>query len=357
MHVFVHDVQSSSGLCKNPLLSYNELCFSLPASRDMWKAASANEWRDIYMSKGGAPLPERMPRVAEMFNDLHSLEEYRDFVDVDLLYMVRLHGIWGQVHSYREAVKLYSARAAPGGAVNHFPLWIKTQHQELYQDLCGFTSRIERYRDSKPQLLMLLQLFMMTLHVSPDELQKYAGKNGEEEARRVTHAVEEVWARGVEARYAVWHAGQVLRQARQMRPTTLQGFNGIAVYQAGLTLWAYGLCSPPWSVPGANGAGNHGGGVPEPVLLDGEDCHEVRAFLQLNQGMPALRDGAQTDSEKELLSDAGMVLTIACDVLRGNFPVQNEPLPPFVQSLELLLHDLASDQAGRLSRAGSEDGG
>jgi hypothetical protein len=55
------------------------------------------------------------------------------------------------------------------------------------------------------------------------------------------------------------------------------------------------------------------------------------------------------------LGQPGMALTIARNVLRDNFPVKDEPLPPLVEGLHNLLRDLMGGSRARPSRAGSED--
>lgn len=170
----------------------------------------------------------------------------------------------------------------------------------------------------------------MVLYVSPDEVQKFAGKSGEEEARRVTASLEEHWVNTPEARYAAWHAGQVFLNARRLPPASLRGFNAIAVYLASLTLWAYGLLTYPSGPPRdeggfddtahlhpvqnhlghtmhGSGTTAHGRATPDGstnndttasssnkafVPLDGEESMQTKAFLQFNRGIPALTTNA-----------------------------------------------------------------
>ena len=61
-------------------------------------------------------------------------------------------------------------------------VWLKAQQQEIYRDLCEFSTIVQVSCRSNPQLLLICELFMMILHVSPDDLQKFAGKSGEYEA-------------------------------------------------------------------------------------------------------------------------------------------------------------------------------
>jgi len=374
LHIFIHDVQASVSLQKNPLMSFTELAFSLPASRDLWKAPSARAWRDIWLRKNPLDADTTIPRVADLMHRLRAADELGEHVDVELCYTAVLHGFWGQISAYREAVRFYHDRKEHGRESSH-RLWLKTQHQELYRDVAEFSaailynsnnsSRGGRSADVVAHLTVVAELFMMILHVSLDDLQRFAGKLGEDEARRVAAVLEEGWAGGADARYAVWHAGQVLAAARRLAPTSLRRFYAMAVYFAGLTLWTYGLLStatPGSSSFGRNGATNADSsstrrekeplGSADMVVLDGEETRETRAFLQLARGAPGLSHGG---GGVEPLSNPSSVLMITRSVLRDNFPVRSEPLPPLVESLENLLRDLGSGPAGRPSRAVSEE--
>lgn len=347
LHLFFHDAQSSVGLCKNPLISYNELCFGLPASRDLWTARSAEEWRNIYLTKAQLPANGTAPRVSELADYMASLDELGEHSDVELCCMVIVYSFWGQILAYREAVKLHSARTNRRAAAHQ--VWMKVQHQELYRDLCEFSSMIRQSGRFDSQLGLLAELFMMVLHVSPDELQKFAGKEGEDEARRAARSVEENWADSPESRYAVWHAGQVFLHARQIPPTSLRGFNAIAVYLASLTLWVYGLVSGPTGEPGYQHAPP--GYVPAgSVLMDDYESSQSKAFLEVGQGLPAVRTIAGPDFVTEPLSNQDSVLSIAQNLLRDNYPSRKEAPPPLVESLVRLMQDLGSGSA----RAASE---
>lgn len=362
-------------------------------SRDLWRAPTAEAWRHIYLSK--KPLQQPIPRVSEVMHNLNILDELQEHIDVELCYSVLLHGFWGQVNAYRETIRFYANANVHGNGGTH-RLWLKSQHQELYHDLCAFSTIIHtpypnsRNHNHTVHLSLILELFLMILHVSPDELQKFAGKSGEEEARRVTFSLEQNWVNTPEARYAAWHAGQVFFNARLLPPASLRGFNAIAVYLASLTLWVYGLLTYPSSSlpptrdgdfanntqhlqPGPrhnslSGSAGNGRLSPESyhnndaplnqafVLLDSEESRSTKAFIQFDRGVPALTttttrntniaDTASGEAAArtgfEPLSNPVAVLSIARTIFRENFPVRSEPLPPLVESLGNLLRDLGS---------------
>ncbi|KAI1500665.1 hypothetical protein F5X99DRAFT_429343 [Biscogniauxia marginata] len=369
IHLLLHDYQSSVSFQKNTLISYTEICFSLPASRDLWKAPSAQAWRDIYIQKKPRSSDTDLPRLSDAMYCMNMLETLEEYVDVELCYTTILYGFWGQIAAYREAVKFYRHGATPANQrhATHC-LWLTSQHQELYRDLGDFHTRLCTSPKALPHLIIVAELFMMILHVSPDELQRFAGKSGEDEARRAAFALEDEWLPSREARHAVWHAGQVFRNARLLPPASLRGFNAIAVYFASLTLWVYGLLSCSRSTQGHRHDHDHDHGdklttttttTTAYVLVDTREDRQTHAFLQLDRGVPGITRAGDPLSGVESLSNPGAVLNVARGIFRGSYPVRCEPLPPLVESLGNLLRDLGSGPASHASklpsRAASED--
>lgn len=307
-----------------------------------------------------------MPRLTEIMHNVNILEEFQELVDLELCYGVLIYGFWGQVAAYRETTHFY---ATANGNNNTHRLWLRSQHQELYHSLSTFSTIIHTSSSRKhsAELSLALELCLMILHVAPDELQSFAGKAGEEEARRAGTSLEESWVHTPEARYAIWHAGQVFLHARRLPPASLRRFNAIAVYLASLTLWVYGLLIGPAQSEEEDqtflqaddaGAGAPGGqqqpssskGPAKFILLDGEESMDTKAFQQFDRGLPAL---TTPGGETEPVSNSAAVLAIARDIFRENFPVKSEPLPPLVESLAKLLRDLGNGSVGMSSLVGS----
>ncbi|KAK5654349.1 hypothetical protein OQA88_7258 [Cercophora sp. LCS_1] len=355
LHLFLHDVQTSIAFQRPPLLSFAELRFSVPAARDLWRASSPEAWRATYLSKprylATASESQTTFRLGELQDHLGTLDSLGNLSDVELCYTTLLYSFHGLITAHRESARICFQRTQVPTRPEKNEMRrqrVEAQKQEIYQDLCEFASRMPT--STNPELSLVAETLKMTLHVSLDELQIFAGKAGEEEAKHVSIQLEDVWVRSADSRYAVWHAGQVFRCARRMPPASLRGFSAMAVYFAGLTLWAFGLLSNSES---------QGLGADPVVLVDGEETTETSAFLQINRGTPALGAvdyGGGAARNAELLSNAGAVLGIARSVLKENYPVRTEPLPPLVESLVTLLADLGSGSGGRGCFAGAVDG-
>ncbi|KAK0633634.1 hypothetical protein B0T14DRAFT_442745 [Immersiella caudata] len=350
LHLFLHDTQTSISYQKPPLVPFTELNFSPPASRDLWRAPSAEAWRACYLSK---PLisASKLPRVSDMLHSLAAIENLGEALDLDLCHFVLLNSFWSVINAYRDSVKFYDNNQNFSNAPQNTPrrLWLDSQQQDVYRDLSDIASHLTSSPSSNPELALTAELLKMTLHVSLDTLQHFAGKSGEDAARRASACLENDWMHRPDAHHAAWHAGQVLRCARQMPPASLRDFNAMAVYFSALTLWIYFLLYRGESDASLDdrvaGKRQQHSSI---VILDGEETRETGAYLQFGRGMPKLRDMPYRDGGGEWLrgetesETSGMVLDIARRVLRDNFPVSNEPLPPLVDSLSKLLRELGS---------------
>lgn len=189
----------------------------------------------------------------------------------------------------------------------------------------------------------------MYLHIDIDALQRFAGKMGEAETRKIYPALRE-WSLTQEARIAIWHAGQVFRAVRRVGPYQLRGFDSFAIYYASLTLWVYGLLScaesesrdpVSWSTDPSS-----------TILLDGPSSRATEIFISQGRGSPGLTyfSGSGVAAQKAVcnLRQPRLVMRVALQVLDSNFtnlasnnPVNN-PLPPLVANLRSLLHDLGN---------------
>jgi hypothetical protein len=203
----------------------------------------------------------------------------------------------------------------------------------------------------------------MILHVSAEELTRFAGKYGEEAASRAFVSLDK-WSATEQARKAVWHAGQVLRWAAVMPPAELRDFYAIAVYFASLALWAFGHVSASKDhtndpVNRHTPASLDSTSKSTFVVLNSDETSNARSFIAGRQITPVLaavvfnwhskRPEAQ-DGALIQLDDPNAVLQMARDLYRNNFPFKGEPLPPLVENIGNLMRDLGSLPQNRFSR-------
>ncbi|KAF2025610.1 MFS general substrate transporter [Setomelanomma holmii] len=222
---FELDRQSSMALLKPPLISYSEMQLPLPSSNMLWQAKTAQAWKMAYLST--VQENTKRPSALETFLDLEHLARH------DSASTVYLHMIWGLIWEYRQMSTLSIKSSIK--AINN--LILSSRYQEL-------TKQLDDFRVSSPSLSkgseITLELMLVHLNAPLDDIQLFAGIEGQEEARSAYPALRE-WIKTPAARQSLWHAGQILRAAEGLPKALLCNFNAIAVYHAGLILWGYGF--------------------------------------------------------------------------------------------------------------------
>ncbi|CAA9965743.1 C6 transcription factor RegA [Pyrenophora teres f. maculata] len=311
---FEFDRQSSMALLKPPLLSYAEMQLPLPSSNILWQAKSAASWKAAYLNM--PPKATKQPSAIECFLNLEHLAHH-DFASLTYLYM-----IWGTIWEYRQMCTLTTRSQA----LSNNSLILSSRYQEL-------TKQLEDFRVNSPPMNktveITLEIMLVHLNAPLDEIQLFAGLEGQEEARSAYLGLRD-WTKTSSARQALWHAGQILRAAEVLPKALLNNFNAIAVYHAGLILWAYGFLKR--SVPESSQ-------VDSLVILNGDDSLSARKFITLGRGIPAIRiTGSQTPTQ---LGDVCGVMDGLIRLLRAHHET-SEPSPPLVGNLVQLLEGLRS---------------
>lgn len=208
-------------------------------------------------------------------------------------------------------------------------------------------------QENSPKLPAVTTLFnefvLMYLHVDVDAIQRFVGKLGELDARRAFPGLRD-WSRTKEARLGIWHAGQILRAARDVVAYQLRGFDAMAIYHAALVLWVYGLLQ-------CGETRHHEVHTPMSekdlapcILLDGTENQLVRAFLGHGHGRPGLmmiQPRGEHSGDLQVfceLSKPRSIMTVARQVFEGNCPCPfpEDSLPPMIQNLCELIEDLGN---------------
>lgn len=389
---FLYDAQSSMTLLVNPIISYGELALPFPAKRELWTAETAEQWKDIYLSQRTDPETSLLC-LLDCLKNPKLLVSFPGFIDHDFSALIVLHGIWGMVWEFNQLQLTLKANSGEYQS----SLVMKHRHQELCQTVHHL--RVSAYSwpvAPAPEISLLIELQLLYLHLSIEDVQLFVGKEDQDEARRVFPALQQ-WMCDTYARTAVWEAARILRAAKTFPHKQLRNFWAIAVYHASLALWAYGvikqatasaLSVPPVactcvSMPGrlsdepvgssnfpANGTGSSSG---DPGLgtiwLEGPETPDVQQFITLGRGKPAISSSssaggtgtvpltsASASAQKPVpLSDPEAAMNVVVDSLRSNFGAGTGPwevaeqqqeegatglLPPLVENLVQLMRDL-----------------
>ncbi|KAF7891125.1 uncharacterized protein EAF02_001450 [Botrytis sinoallii] len=366
LKLFQHDTRASLALQKPPLINFTELSFSVPASRELFLAESAADWKSVYLKKSHSSVVPP-PRLIDIMHNFCGLEDLDELWDVDLCYEAALNGFWGQIWAIGESTRFHGI---DGNKDSVHRLWISTQQRELYREVENFRDRILGRAKLPSGLNITAELFLLALCVSPDELQRFAGKSGQEAASQSLKSLER-WYTTESARRAIWHAGQIFHWASLMAPAQLRDFYTVAVYFASLTMWAYGHLSNSIARESNNETKKTRDSPQPEVNLIGPESRETRSFISSGQGTPILilpprnstdinaiagmseTDDFDLNNENIRLSNPNEVLKMARDLYRSNFPILEEPLPPLVENCSNLMRDLSCVPESRFSRCAS----
>ncbi len=345
----IDDIQSSVGYLRSPCFYSTEITFVLPAARTLWEALDATAWRTLYLAKHEIGKSSK-PTLLDVIQDPSVLQHSGLQCDCELSLFVALHCLWPQIAAFLDSKSLhqgFQSCTKSGQSI----MWLEAQRQDLYKRLADMRSAMGKMSDLNAEAHMVCELFMMTLFVSPGDIQKLAGQFGVKESG-LTLPNLQAWSDSDEPRYAMWHAGQVLKAAEYLKPTLLRGFYAIAMYQACLTLAlpflldAIGLSSSRGSPEpeinrssSASQARHPAGGNKQDdlVILNGPETMPVKTYLLTGQGSPALRLG----NEIKALSSVGMIPKVIADAFGGNHATTVDRLPPLLEKLVILIRDLA----------------
>ena len=324
LHLFRHDLEASVSLLSSPLISYAELYLPLPESENLWHSPTAESWKATYMRNTG-PRHDRQPSLVDCIQDLDILAIRDIFVDQRQASMAVLGAAWRMIWEFRQldsSMKDYNNQWSNGN------LLMNTRHGELTKLLQCF--RISSVEDTK--VTLIVELLLMHLHMSLDDVHLFAGVEGEEEARRVYPSLVQ-WTRTSTARQALWHAGQVLRAARNLRPGLICDFAAIAVYQASLAFWSYGIitrATEPTPVSNNNII----------AWLDGGDDNDVKRWIINGKGNAAIRTWMTSPPQEAtaMVSNPDEVVAAVVSAMRRN---HNETRnPPLVDNLINIMEGL-----------------
>jgi hypothetical protein len=314
---FELDRQISMAFLRPPLISYSEMQLPLPSSNFLWQAKSAAAWKAEYLKI--AHTVTKRPSALESFLDLKNLVQH-DYAIITSIYMV-----WGPIWEYRQMCAL---TARPQTKTNN-SLILPSRYQELTKTLEDF--RVNSALMSKSSEIAL-ELMFVHLNAPLDDIQLFAGIEGQEEACSVYPGLQ-VWVKTVSARQALWNAGQIMRSAESLQPTLLCNFNVIAVYHAGLVIWGYGFLRR--STPAGH---NQADTSQETIVLNRDDSLSTRRFITLGRGIPAISSPWSQDCIP--LNDVCGVVDAMIRLLRG--PDAAECMIPLVSNLVHLLENLRS---------------
>jgi hypothetical protein len=319
-------------------------------------ANSAGEWKDLYLAKTGG-RQDQPSSFRQCLRDIGTIFRLPHIVDVEMALAVTLSSVWAIIWQYRKMKEAFGTHDKD--IFRNNSLTVNSLHQEAIELMQRISLNVSECEvDMKPGPSLLRELCLMHLHVSLEDVQLLAGKEGEEEARRVFPLLGH-WAESAESRQAILHAGQVIRAAKRYRNGTLRDSSAVAVYQASLAFWAY---SVPYRAVTMSGTASRPSCAPEQpysrdnqgtesVRLDADDGPELQRFLVLGKGNPCIHrwteddDGPGHQDQEVLLADPVAVMNAITELLRAKNGCSERSSPPLVLNLNKLMKSLGTAAA------------
>lgn len=333
---------------RSPSFYSTEITFGLPAAHDLWVAPDPLAWRAAYLAKRtAAELPKHT--LLEIIQDPSILQSLAPEYDCELSAFAALHFLWPQIIALQDAKTLHRGhRYTKKLPQSNF--WLEAQRQDLYKRLADIRDTSNVMGILTDEARMVCELFMMALFVSFVDIEKLVGRFGIEESRLAISNLQ-TWSDDEESRYAMWHAGQVLKAAQTVKPTQLRDFYALAVYQACLVL------ALPFLLEAISPTSTRES--PEPhadalsafhqarektnirqqvnlIVLNGPENMQIKSFLLTGQGSPALLLGV----EVQALSNIEIIPTVIAKIFENNYTATTDHLPPVSEKLVVLVKEL-----------------
>lgn len=334
----INDIQGSVAYMRNPCFNCTAITVGLPAARDLWNAPDSQTWKATFLEKiTGSESPR--PTLLDIVRDPSVLQSLTSAHDAQLSSFASLHCLWPQILALQEARTLLRG---PSYARQHLQnnFWLEAQRQDLYKRLADMRGISDELGILTDEAQMVCELFMMALFVSFPDIEKAIGRFGIEESRSAISNLQ-VWSTSDESRYALWHAGQILRTAKSFKASQLRGFYAIAVYQACLLLALPLLleAAMPAASTTVRGQLNDVSSTTRQtqqeslIILNGQENMQSKSFLLTGQGIPALlvADDIRT------LSNVETMPTMIAHVFENN---HKTTVPPMMDRLVDLVREL-----------------
>lgn len=321
----------------------------LPAARELWFAKTAQEWKHHYLELQ-AGQPSSQLSLGDLLRSPGLLANEQHRLDVQYSISIVLYAFWSLIQDHH---RMNTMSSEPALMESHRAHLVKTlttfQHLAVDSQLHILSA----------QEHLLVHLLQMNLHVSLAELHLFLGKEGDDQAKRTYPALQQ-WAQGPDSRKAIWHAGQVLRFAREFPVNHLKDFFAVAVHHAALTLWTWGVITR--ALRRNNGQVSGFSRLSEPTMhLDGLD--PLHQFVSYGTGRPAIMSippkeasdaganaGANSSQIRSrpgsscFVDEPALCMRAVADIFSRQHP--NGTAPPMVENLGHLIKQLGMAPRG-----------
>jgi hypothetical protein len=175
-------------------------------------------------------------------------------------------------------------------------------------------AELSEVNDPCPRTAVIQELISLHLNASFYDLSDYTGRGTSQDAQSATPYVLR-WYQSPQSRMALWHAGQVIRAVRLLEAETLVDIQAIALYQAAVILWLWGLMRKGQPTVADSNVTT--------VAMDGEETPAVLRFFRTSRGVPALTGET---GKPILLDEPAKVVDLVGDIVLEKWPAGQLPL-------------------------------
>lgn len=340
-HVLIRDAETSIAVLSPPLMSPAELTISLPSSEALWTARTANEWRDHFMTHQES-FTSKGPSLRDCIDDVSLISGVQATVDIQACIQIILCGMWSFAWHYRQLTATSKSSLSSNGNQRNSVLTLNLIRQETAHRLEHFLVCASEWDDLLPASKLFYQRQLMSLYVSLEDLQLLAGKAGEDEARKAFPHLSQ-WAQDRDSRQACWHAGQILKIAREFRMADLLGVSAVIVYHAGIVLWAYSILTSNETKLAEETRKEM------QICLDQEENTHTQRWLVLGRGAPVITSEPDEKGNRSMIpvKNARKVMSVIIQLLRSkNRDFADGECPPLVENLNKLMRTLGNAAKG-----------
>ncbi|CAK7207203.1 hypothetical protein SEUCBS139899_010012 [Sporothrix eucalyptigena] len=341
-----HDTNTSMALLTTPLISYAEVLLTFPESVELWTAPTPEQWKTLYLQHQSQRPPSGLPATLPAFLEGPDafIATHKHRVDMRVVCSAFLSCVWGLTWEYVQLSVLQREMSSSASTETHSvsragvtgtshrrwsALVMGTRQDDILQLIHTFREAVALSDlATHPVMTMRTELILMHTHTVLEQVQLFAGMEGQDQARAV-HPVIVEWVASESARKSLWHAGQVLRGARQLARGLIGGPTAVMVYHAGLTLWIYGAVSQSVAPLPAG----------EDLFVDGPDTGlSLQRFFARGYGRPCIGGISTLDNDIVPLCQPDRVMGVVSGIFRRNHDKSSRP--HMVESLIQLIDEI-----------------
>ncbi|KIW15125.1 hypothetical protein PV08_07912 [Exophiala spinifera] len=291
----------------NVLFPYAEIETPLPATSKLWEADTPTLWHEV-LSREVVLSKEQALCLRSILRQPHAVEESYGLCDENSLAFIVFSGFWALIQEYRQMESILSK------AQNDNDFVINSRYSELSTTLDQLKAELSDTHSLCPRTTIIQELISLHLNASFYDLSDYTGRRTAQDAQSAMPYVLR-WYQSPQSRMALWHAGQIFKAVHLLDPETLVDIYAIALYQAAVILWLWGLMRKGQATSADPSATT--------VVMDGDESPAVLRFFKTPRGVPVLTGKA---GRLIPLHEPAMVVDLVGDLVLEKWPSGRLPL-------------------------------